>query len=222
VNEYLIDLNATAAAARAGYKHPNQQGPRLLVNVGIAAAIQARRQALSKKLEITQERWLGELAFIGFFDPAELIDFTGKIPQLKQASQVSEAARRALASLEVRFEMLGEGQNKRLMAVPKVKFWDKLSALDKIGRHFGWLTDRHEHRHGGDPNNPTPIKHEALTDAQRAAGFLALLARVGQGSVGPPQPVGRDGAGPDPGRSDADDAPGGHEPGRLADGPLDL
>jgi phage terminase small subunit len=44
VEEYLIDLNATAAAGRAGYKHPNKQGPRLLVNVGIAAAKQARSQ----------------------------------------------------------------------------------------------------------------------------------------------------------------------------------
>ena len=38
VAEYLVDLNATAAAERARYEHPNKQGPRMLVNVGIAKA----------------------------------------------------------------------------------------------------------------------------------------------------------------------------------------
>ena len=43
VSEYMIDLNATAAAKRAGYsaKTAHVQGPRLLDNVSIAAAIQA-------------------------------------------------------------------------------------------------------------------------------------------------------------------------------------
>jgi phage terminase small subunit len=43
VQEYLKDLNATAAAGRAGYKKPNKQGPRLLVNVGIQEAIVAAK-----------------------------------------------------------------------------------------------------------------------------------------------------------------------------------
>lgn len=42
VNEYLQCWNATEAARRAGYKHPNKQGPALLVNLGIAAEIRAR------------------------------------------------------------------------------------------------------------------------------------------------------------------------------------
>ncbi len=53
--EYLVDLNATAAAERAGYRHPNQQGPRLLVNVGIAAAIAAAQAARSARTQITQD-----------------------------------------------------------------------------------------------------------------------------------------------------------------------
>ena len=39
VAEYLDCLNATEAARRAGYAFPNVQGPRLLVNVSVAAAI---------------------------------------------------------------------------------------------------------------------------------------------------------------------------------------
>lgn len=51
VAEYLITRNATQAAKNAGYQHPNKQGPRLLVNVGIAAAIaeaQSERVARTK------------------------------------------------------------------------------------------------------------------------------------------------------------------------------
>jgi len=55
VAEYLVDLNATAAAERAGYEHPNKQGPRLLVNVGVAAAIAKGQARRSERTEITQD-----------------------------------------------------------------------------------------------------------------------------------------------------------------------
>ena len=55
VAEYLVDLNATAAAERAGYEHPNKQGPRMLVNVGIAKAIASAQARRSERTEITQD-----------------------------------------------------------------------------------------------------------------------------------------------------------------------
>lgn len=48
VEEYLIDLNATQAAVRAGYANPNKQGPRLLVNDGVSSAIAKGRERQSK------------------------------------------------------------------------------------------------------------------------------------------------------------------------------
>ncbi len=55
VAEYLVDLNATAAAERAGYEHPNKQGPRMLVNVGVAKAIASAQAKRSERTEITQD-----------------------------------------------------------------------------------------------------------------------------------------------------------------------
>ena len=55
ITEYLVDLNATQAAKRAGYQHPNKQGPRLLVNVGVAKAIAAAQAERVKRTEITQD-----------------------------------------------------------------------------------------------------------------------------------------------------------------------
>ncbi len=61
VAEYLVDLNATAAAERAGYEHPNKQGPRMLVNVGIAKAIASAQAKRSERTEITQDYVLNSI-----------------------------------------------------------------------------------------------------------------------------------------------------------------
>lgn len=63
VDEYLLDLNATKAAIRAGYsaRTAEQQGPRLLGNVEIAAAVQTAQQARSERLQITQDTVLSGL-----------------------------------------------------------------------------------------------------------------------------------------------------------------
>lgn len=57
VSEYLKDQNATQAAIRAGYseKTANQQGSRLLANVGVAAALRKKQTRVARKAEITVE-----------------------------------------------------------------------------------------------------------------------------------------------------------------------
>ncbi len=66
VEEYLLDLNATAAARRAGYseKTAEQQGPRLLGNVGVAAAICDRKAKRSQRTEITADWVLEQYAAV--------------------------------------------------------------------------------------------------------------------------------------------------------------
>ncbi len=57
VEEYLVDLNATQAAIRAGYskKTANEQGARLLAKVSVRKAVAEARQARSERTEITQD-----------------------------------------------------------------------------------------------------------------------------------------------------------------------
>jgi len=57
VKEYLIDLNATQAAIRAGYskKTANEQGARLLVNVSIATKIKEALEKRADKTELTAQ-----------------------------------------------------------------------------------------------------------------------------------------------------------------------
>lgn len=63
VDEYIIDLNATQAAIRAGYspKTANEQGARLLAHVSVKAAIDAKMAKRAKKTNISQEWVLKQL-----------------------------------------------------------------------------------------------------------------------------------------------------------------
>jgi phage terminase small subunit len=58
VEEYLVDLNATQAAIRAGYSERTaySQGQRLLKNVEITDAIAAKRAAVSEQTQITVQQ----------------------------------------------------------------------------------------------------------------------------------------------------------------------
>lgn len=68
VEEYLIDLNATQAAIRAGYseKTAAEIGFENLRKPQIAEVIAKSRQKTANKLEITRERVLEEIASIAF------------------------------------------------------------------------------------------------------------------------------------------------------------
>ena len=79
VAEYLIDLNATQAAIRAGYsaKTAKEQAARLLTNANIAAELEKRRGKIEKKLEISQEKVIAELAAIALSNGADYAKVIG-------------------------------------------------------------------------------------------------------------------------------------------------
>lgn len=140
VAEYLIDLNATQAAIRAGYseKGANVQGSKLLANANIQAAIQEAQAKRSNRTEITQDRVLQELARIGFSNLQDVMTSCGN---LMGVSDWTEDAARAIASVEIVTKPGGvdESGNREVEHVAKIKTWDKLAALDKIARHLGML-----------------------------------------------------------------------------------
>lgn len=76
VDEYLIDLNATQAALRAGYsaKAAQVQGSRLLSNAMVQASIAAGQQRLAEKAGVSAERVIGEAWSILTADPRELVE----------------------------------------------------------------------------------------------------------------------------------------------------
>ena len=61
VMEYLSTGNATQAAERAGYKHPNVQAFRLLVNVSVKTAIEVKRAELMNDSEAKLASYVASL-----------------------------------------------------------------------------------------------------------------------------------------------------------------
>ena len=90
VNEYLIDLNATAAAKRAGYseKSATELGYETLTKPHVAAEIAKRRQRMIEKLEITQEMIVQELAKIGFSDVGGFVRVADKLKALVSLARI--------------------------------------------------------------------------------------------------------------------------------------
>lgn len=145
IEEYLIDLNATQAAIRAGYspKTANEQGARLLANASVRHKIDALKQARSERTEITADVVLKELLRLARVDISQAFDERGWLKDLKD---IPEDVRRAISGIETQELFSGDSDQKSIIGVTrKVKFWDKTKALELLGKHLKLFTDKLEH-----------------------------------------------------------------------------
>ena len=153
VQEYLIDLNATQAAIRAGYsvKTATPQAARLLTKVDVQLAITEGQRQLAAKTGITQERVLEELAIIAFSDIKNYLDIdqdTGGIraKSFDDATMPDKASRALEMVREDR--MIREdskGNDSIINSKVTFKMHDKMKALELLGKHLGMFKDRVEH-----------------------------------------------------------------------------
>src|SRR3954452_20519472 len=92
VAEYLLDLNATQAAIRAGYADAtaNRTGPRLLSNVGVAAAIAEAQAARGRRTEVTADRVVLELARVAFGDPRRVMSWGPGGVRLRPSAELAD------------------------------------------------------------------------------------------------------------------------------------
>lgn len=138
VSEYLVDLNATQAAIRAGFsqKTARAQGQRLLTNVYIANAIAAAQAKREKRTEITQDRVVQELARIAFGNSRSVMSWGPGGLVLRNSNDLNEDEA-ALVS-EVRETTTKDGGSMAL------KTHDKLKALELLGKHLGMFEKKPE------------------------------------------------------------------------------
>lgn len=143
-DQYLIDLNGTQAAIRAGYskKTAKEQAVRLLSNVNLRDYIDKRMKDREIRTEITQDRVLQEYAKIAFVDVRKLFDDKNA---LKQIDMVDDETAGAIAGIETLDEFSGCGDQRTKIGVTnKIKLIDKKGALDSLAKHLGMFTDRTE------------------------------------------------------------------------------
>lgn len=131
--EYLIDLNATQAAIRAGYS-PDTAGAIGAENLTKPEIQRAVAQAMadrSRRTGVNAERVVLELAKVAFVNVGDVIDAT-------DATLKEDAAPEDLAAIQsIKVKDMGDMGIER-----EIRMADKLKALELLGRHLGMFNDK--------------------------------------------------------------------------------
>jgi phage terminase small subunit len=130
VEEYLLDLNATQSAIRAGYsaKTANEQGARLLANVSVAAAVKEAIARRSQKSEIKAQDVLDRLARLAFADMGTYADWDDRGVRLAAKACLPEGATACVKEIS-------EGPHG-----VRLKLHDQAGPLRDLARHLGIVT----------------------------------------------------------------------------------
>jgi phage terminase small subunit len=132
VDEYLVDLNATQAAIRAGYslKTVRMIGCENLTKPNIQAKIQEALKAREHRTEITQDRVLKEYAKVAFLDPKQFFSADGNLIDIHKLPDDVAAC---IAGMDI----TTGGDDESPTKTYKIKIADKLKALQDVGKHLG-------------------------------------------------------------------------------------
>lgn len=136
VDEYLIDLNATQAAIRAGYSPTSarQIADENMSKPDIKNSIERALAERSKRTGINADRIIQELAKIAFLNPTDVIN-------MDEATVKGDANRddtAAIASVKVKTIPVEDGD----ITEREVRTYDKVKALELLGKHLGMFTDK--------------------------------------------------------------------------------
>ena len=179
-DEYLVDLNATAAYRRAGYKVRTENAAsacaaKLLRNAKVARRIQDAKDRRARRTEITADRVMTEYARIGFADARDYATWGPDGVRLKPSAALDDDAAACVA------EVAQTAQGVRF------KLHAKEPALRDIAKHLNLLVEQQEIR--GTINVQHHFDLSKLSDAELAQLERLLLAAVGghrEGALPPP------------------------------------
>lgn len=152
IAEYLIDLNATQAAIRAGYseKTAASVGAENLIKPYIAAEVKKAMEEREKRTEITQDRVLKELACIAFSsgaDFARVVSSEEKIGTLDENGELVEKTAMFQSVILKDTDSLPPDKRAAIACIKETKngivveSCDKVKALELLGKHLGMFKD---------------------------------------------------------------------------------
>ncbi len=142
--EYLVDLNASAAARRAGYSAATAGsiGNEVLQKPEIQARIAELKAERSERVQVDADRVLRELSLLGF---SNMMDYATPQDDGSMVLDFSALTRDKAAAIQefvVDEYTDGRGEDAREVKKTKFKLADKKSALVEIGRHLGMFDDK--------------------------------------------------------------------------------
>lgn len=129
-HEYIIDCNASAAAVRAGYspRGANAKGSELYNTPEIFSYIKGLQYKLEETTGVTAAMVVAELAKVGFHNIKDFVNGSNSVLELKGLDSDKTAA---VAGVKTTVN------TKSFDVTTEIKFHDKVSALEKLGRHLG-------------------------------------------------------------------------------------
>ncbi len=139
--EYLVDLNATQAAIRAGYSEETARsiGSENLTKPDVREFIDAALAKREARLELKSDTVIRELLRVALVDIGGAYGQSGKLLHLHE---MPEDVRRAIAGIDIEEMYDGTGEARTHVGdVVKVKFWDKMKGLELLGKHLQLFTD---------------------------------------------------------------------------------
>ena len=139
VEEYLIDLNATQAAIRAGYSPDSagEIGHENLKKPEIRAHIDKEMAERSKRTGVNADRVIRELARVAFVNAPEVIDLDKAV--LLDGATPDDTA--AISGVKVKCTVTDTGRT----IEREIRLADKIKALELLGKHLGMYIDKTEH-----------------------------------------------------------------------------
>jgi len=134
LDEYFVTLNGYKSAVYAGYSENSarQQASQILDRPESVEYLEQLRAKSEAKHSISKDRWLSELEAIGF---SNIQDFISNENNIKDFSKLPENKTKAVSSVKKTIIEFEGGEKQTV----EFKLHDKLNALDKIGRHFGYF-----------------------------------------------------------------------------------
>lgn len=194
--EYIVDLNATAAAIRAGYSHKTASitGNKIKNIPKVRKYIQYLKIQRAKKLQVTQERVVEELARIAYHDQRTFYDNDHEAIPL---SKVTDDQQTAIKSIIFRYDTKeyiddnGEKQKEKKRVVSKYNFYNRVDALRMLGHHMGMSLDK-PCENVQIEKNKEAISFEQLMKKLRAdqlENMATMLLAAQQAMIRPDKPI---------------------------------
>jgi len=152
VIEYLVDLNATQAAIRAGYaaKGAKDQAYQLMQRPEIAAAIKEAMEARNQRTKVDADYVLSRLTEI---DQMDLLDILDDDMSIKPLSKWPKVWRQSLSGFDIAEMFEGAGKERDLVGLmKKIKWPDKVKNLELLGKHVDVNAFRENVNHSGSVN----------------------------------------------------------------------
>ena len=169
ITEYLTDLNATKAAIRAGYPEKSAAaiGGEYIAIPVIANEIAKRIAERTKRVEITQDRVVRELAKLAFLDARKFFDADGKPIAI---TELDDETAGAIAGLDVLEEYLhlGKGERVKTGSIKKYRLSDKRGALELLGKHLGMFANK-VIISGDNNGDPVRMQYSSMTQQELEA-----------------------------------------------------